>query len=110
MRNADGVTAQLAWGMDNNYRCSIDVWASKGTLYAGRVFTAPAGFIPSATIKIGNDEPTTMALDADDTFKKSIEYFGSCIKDNQTRSSNYGQIRRQAELMDRFEWLSGNGF
>lgn len=106
MRNADGVTAQLAWGMDNNYRCSIDIWASKGTLHTGRVFTAPAGFIPSATIKIGNDEPYTIALDADDTFKKSIEHFGSCIKDNQARLSNYGQIRRQAELMDQFDRLS----
>ena len=108
MRNAEGVSAQLAWGMDNNYRCSLDIWGSKGALHTDRIMTAPAGFTPYAAIKIGNDAPTTIALDADDAFKKSIEYFGLCIKDYQTRLSNYKQICHQAKLIDQFNKLADN--
>ncbi len=103
IRNAEGVTAQLAWGMDNNYRCSLDIWGSKGTLHTDRILTAPAGFTPYATIKIGNDSPTTIALGADDAFKKSIEHFGLCMRDNQVRLSNYEQICHQAALIDQFK-------
>ena len=105
MSNEEGVTAQLSWGMDNNYRCSLDVWGSKGSLYTDRIMTAPAGYTPHATIKLGNDEPFTIALDADDAFKKSIEHFLSCTRDNQTRLSNYEQILHQAELIDQFNNL-----
>ena len=106
MRNSEGVTAQLAWGMDNNYRCCIEIWGSKGTLHTDRVFTAPAGFIPHATIKLGNEEPYTIELDADDTFRKSIEHFDLCIKDDSARKSNYQQIRRLACLMDQFDRMT----
>lgn len=102
MRNAEGVTAQLGWGMDNNYRCSLDVWGSTGSLHTDRIMTAPVGYTPKATIKLGNDEPYTIAFDADDAFKKSIEHFLSCTKDDKTRLSNYEQILQQAELIDQY--------
>lgn len=108
MRNAEGVAAQLAWGMDNNYRCSLDVWGSKGTLHADRILTAPAGFAPQATIKIGNDEPTVVTLDADDAFKKSIEHFCRCVQDDGERLSNYEQIRHQAQLIDQYSKLTNH--
>lgn len=106
MRNAEGVSAQLGWGMDNNYRCSLDIWGSKGTLHTDRIMTAPAGFVPYAIIKLGNDAPVTISLDADDAFKKSIGHFYNCIQDNQVRLSNYEQIRHQAELVDQFSKLT----
>ena len=108
MRNTEGVTAQLAWGMDNNYRCSLDLWGSNGSLHTDRIMTAPAGYAPQATIKLGNDEPYTITLDADDAFKKSIEHFLSCTKDDQTRLSNYEQILHQSALIDQFNILSKN--
>ena len=108
MRNAEGVAAQLAWGMDNNYRCCLDIWGSKGTLHTDRIMTAPAGFTPHATIKIGNDEPFVVALEADDAFKKSIEHFSRCIKDDAERLSNYEQIRHQAQLIDQYSKLTNH--
>ena len=106
MRNVEGVVAQLAWGMDNNYRCSLDIWGSKGTLHTDRIMTAPAGFTPCATIKLGNDEPYVIEFDADDAFKKSIEHFSLCVKDEAERLLNYEQIRYQAELIDQFRKLT----
>jgi hypothetical protein len=107
MVDNQGVTAQLGWGMDNNYRCSLDIWGSEGTLHTDRILTAPAGFVPHATIKIGNDPSETIALDADDAFGKSIEHFYICTKDEAVRKANYAQLHRQASLIDQFYRISG---
>ena len=45
----------MAFGMDNDYKCELEVWGSKGSLKTGRVLTAPAGFSPSITIKKNTD-------------------------------------------------------
>ena len=34
--------AQLAFGMDNAYKCELEIWGSKGVLRNERIFTAPA--------------------------------------------------------------------
>ena len=44
--NDEGVTAQIAFGMDHNYKCELEVWGSKGTIYTNRILTAPAGLVP----------------------------------------------------------------
>ena len=105
MTNQDGVTAQIAFGMDNDYKCELEVWGSKGCLTTNRVLTAPAGFIPTATIHNGN-ETTNINLPADDTFLKSINHFLTCIHDEKTRSERYSIIVKQALLIDEFKHLS----
>lgn len=104
--NDKGVTAQVAFGMDHNYKCELEVWGSKGTLYTNRILTAPAGLVPEVTIRKGNDEEKRN-LPADDAFKKSILHFNKCIEDNATREENYETLLRQAKLVDSFKELSG---
>ncbi len=99
MVNDGGVTAQIAFGMDNSYKCELEVWGSKGFLRTGRILTAPDGFEPTAEITIGN-ETETVKLSADDTFRKSIEHFCKCVADETARKINYETIARQAELVD----------
>ena len=99
--NKDGVTAQIAFGMDNDYKCELEIWGSKGTLKTGRVLTAPAGFAPSMTIK-KNTEIEECELPADDAFRKSIEHFIRCINDSEVRKKNYESILRQAQLVEQF--------
>ena len=103
--NSQGVTAQIAFGMDNDYKCELEVWGSKGTLKTGRVLTAPTGFSPSMTIK-KNTEIEELQLPADDAFKKSIEYFMKCISDENTRKINYKSILRQAQLVEQFSEMA----
>ena len=100
MINSDGVTAQLSFGMDNSYKCELEVWGSKGTLRTGRILTAPDGFEPTAEITIAN-ETETVKLSADDTFKKSIEHFCKCVDVEKTRKENYKAILKQAELVEK---------
>ena len=98
--NDEGVTAQVTFGMDNSYKCDLEVWGSKGCLSTGRILTAPVGFEPTAEIKTA-DGTETITLPADDTFKKSILHFCKCVNDDKTRSSNYKTIIKQAELVDK---------
>lgn len=104
--NDKGVTAQIAYGMDNNYKCELEVWGSKGCLTTGRVLTAPTGFIPNVTIRKGNNDEIR-ELPSDDAFKKSIEHFEECITTKTVRSQNYYDIVHQAELLDQFKHLAG---
>ncbi len=104
--NADGVTAQVSFGMDNDYKCELEVWGSQGTLTTGRVLTAPVGFVPTATIRKGS-ENNIVELPADDAFLKSINHFVSCIKDEGVRKMNYKIISKQARLVDEFKEMAG---
>lgn len=96
--NEQGLTAQVAFGMDNSYRCSLELWGSKGELYTNRILTAPVGYEPQVMIKTGDNEQT-YTLPADDSFGKSIAYFGECIGNEAERAKHYAEIRRQAELV-----------
>lgn len=105
MVNDEGVTAQIAFGMDHNYKCELEVWGSKGTLYTNRILTAPAGFVPEVIIRKGNEEENRN-LPADDAFKKSILHFCECIKDAEVRKENYNTLFRQARLVEQFQQMS----
>ena len=101
MANDKGQIAQIAFGMDNDYRCDIEIWGSKGTITSSRILTAPADFIPSYTIK-KNQEIETRELRADDAFLKSILRFKTCVEDVTTREKEYEIIRKQEQLVDFF--------
>jgi len=103
--NDKGVTAQVAFGMDHNYKCELEVWGSKGTIYTNRILTAPAGLVPEVIIRKGNEEEKRN-LPADDAFKKSILHFCKCIEDANTRKANYDTLLRQARLVEQFMQLA----
>ena len=103
--NDEGVTAQVAFGMDHNYKCELEVWGSKGTIYTNRILTAPAGFTPEVVIRKGNEEEKRN-LPADDAFKKSILHFCHCVENSETRKENYQTLLRQAKLVEDFKALA----
>lgn len=106
MINDSGVTAQISFGMDNSYKCSMEIWGSSGCAAANRIFTAPAGYEPELSIKKDNDIKT-IKLSADDTFLKSIRSFIECIRNEQARAEAFRQIVMQAERVDKIKELSG---
>lgn len=106
MVNNNGMTAQLAFGMDNDYRCEIEVWGSKGTLISGRILTAPVGFVPKYTLK-KNHEYTDHDFSEDDAFLKSINRFAECVDDVLVREDNYSIIIKQAQMLQQFREISG---
>lgn len=105
MVNDKGVCAQLAFGMDNDYKCSIEMWGSKGSITSNRIFTAPVGFEPTYTLK-QNQEYSTYKLPADDAFFKSMRVFVDCMNDEAVRKSEYEEILVQEKFVDDFIRLS----
>ena len=100
--NEKGQVAQVAFGMDNDYRCDLEIWGSTGTLTTGRILTAPAGFTPIYTIK-KNQEIINGELPADDAFLKSINRFGQCVNDIVVRNDNYQIMLQQEQLVEEFK-------
>ncbi len=102
LENDNGLTAQVSFGMDNSYKCSLEVWGSTGTLFTNRILTAPEGYEPVVIIRNRNDE-RAFTLPADDTFKKSIEHFERCVYSLTEREQHYEGIQRQSALAEEFE-------
>ncbi len=99
--NKDGTIVQISYGMDNSYKCELEIWGSHACLKTGRILTAPAGFVPTMVIYADGKEEIRQ-LPADDAFKKSIEYFRECIRNREKRVDNYSNILYQSKLMDQY--------
>ena len=102
MVNDNGVTAQLAFGMDNDYKCEIEIWGSKGTITSNRILTAPAEFEPEYTIK-KNQDYETIKLPTDDAFRKSILRFYNCIENVDIREEEYKLVGMESQLLTDFK-------
>ncbi|MBR4470657.1 MAG: Gfo/Idh/MocA family oxidoreductase [Erysipelotrichaceae bacterium] len=102
----DDRCVQFSFGMDNDYRCSIDIWGSNGTLRSNRILTAPDGFVPTYTIS-RNGVTEEFQMEADDAFCNSINHFYQCIVDEETRKKNYQTLLHQEKLVDDFMKKAG---
>ena len=105
--NDAGAVCQVSFGMDCSYRCSLEIWGSKGRLYTNRIFTAPDGYSP--TVCIERQEGTeTITLEPDSHFRHSIERFRDEIGDADLRTAMYDQILVQARLVEDMRRLGAN--
>jgi len=99
LRNSQGITAQVSFGMDNSYKCELEVWGSEGCLVAGRIFTAPVDFSPSIMMQVGH-EKTVVSIEPDDQFYHSLQHFYACIIDAAKRGVNVQSILKQIILLE----------
>lgn len=106
LANDTGTTVQIGFGMDNAYRCDLNVWGSTGTLQTGRILTAPAGFTPTVEVIIANGKEI-IELPDDDAFRNSIEVFLHCIANPEIREQRYQEIQQQADLVSQFQTVAG---
>lgn len=104
MINDEGVSCQISFGMDCDYKCELEAWGSLGTLTTGRVLTAPDGFEPEVQIK-HNQTLHIMKLPADSAFEKSIMRFLECLKNPREREENYTSIETQSLLVEQYYQL-----
>ena len=100
LENESGLCAQVSFGMDNAYQCQLEIWGSKATLIAPRIFTAGANFEPKIVLKTSSDEEQ-MKLDADDQFLHSTVQFVE--KTTSMDRADEKKILRQAELVTEIE-------
>jgi predicted dehydrogenase len=88
--DARGQTAQIAFGFDNFYQCSMEVWGSKGRVSTGRIFTAPPSLSPSICVE--HDGVTSeYRLRPDNQFLRLVEHVCATI-----RSGSFQEARSEA--------------
>lgn len=98
LENVDGLCAQVSFGMDNAYQCQLEIWGSKATLYAPRIFTAGPDFEPPLILR-GSSGEEQIKLEADDQFLGSIQDFVKSVKDQTQRDDRREKIARQTEYI-----------
>ena len=99
--NAKKNIAQISFGMDNSYKCELEIWGSKGSIYTNRILTAPSNHIPVVEV-IKDGEKQIYKLKPDDSFEKSIKHFIVCISDKKLRNDNYEELLAQEKFITEF--------
>ncbi len=98
LQQKSGVSAILAFGMDHDYRCELELWGSKGTITASRIFTAPDGF--PAPVELKNTRGVEKQAAADDQFLRMIQLFEDCVVSEKTREEEMKEILLQSRLTE----------
>lgn len=101
LQNDRGQVAQIAFGMDNSYKCELELWGSTGSLYANRIFTAPVEYKPQLVLKQGYEEKI-ITLPSDDSFKQSFCAFLQQLEQKDHCSETGKEILMQAKLLHEF--------
>ena len=95
----NNITAQISFGMDNEYKCELELWGNKGYLKAPRIFTAsPEYNVTFDMIKEGKAE--IIDVGSDDQFYNSINHFYNCINNDKVRNDEYLYLERQSNLVE----------
>lgn len=105
LENDAGSTTQIAFGMDNSYKCELEVWGNKGCLLATRIFTAPPEYQPEIILTIDGKSKSILIM-KDDQFLNSISAFYEEISDMRIAKLNYKEILRQSRLIEDVLYLS----
>lgn len=92
------ITAQISFGMDNEYKCELELWGNKGYLRASRIFTAPPEFNVEFDC-IVSGELSRIQVGKDDQFYNSVIHFKECIFDKEKKEKEYRDLEKQSELV-----------
>ena len=104
LKNDSGLTAQISFGMDNSYKCELEIWGSRGVLTTARVFTPTAEM--QTVIHVKTDTEQDIIIQPDDQFLHSAEHLAACINDKPMRRQRENEILTQSKLIEDIRRLS----
>ncbi|WP_067793997.1 Gfo/Idh/MocA family protein [Actinomadura formosensis] len=99
LRTADGIPAQLAFGLDDAYRCEYEVRGSEGVLRVDRAFTPPDDFRPALRVERAG-EVTEPALPPADQFGRAVGHFVTTALSGEGYGASAADALEQATLVD----------
>jgi NDP-hexose-3-ketoreductase len=92
------IVAQVSFGFDNFYQCSLEVWGSKGIIKAGRIFTCPPS--SKATIELTNEDgDEVITINPENHFENMLKYFHKLIHTPLLAEVEYASSRHQSKLI-----------
>ncbi|MBP5384345.1 MAG: Gfo/Idh/MocA family oxidoreductase [Lachnospiraceae bacterium] len=102
------MNVQLSFGMDQAYKCELELWGSEATLLAPRFYTAPGDFKPELSIK-SNAGEEKIPVPACNQFQEILKKMMQAVGDPDTAAAIREEILLQADLVDRFAKGAGLG-
>jgi len=91
--------AELAFGFDHYYQCTLELWGSKGKLTAPRIFTASPGFSPEILLETA-DGREVIAVEPDNHFRNMLMHLHRLITTGKDFDAEYEQNVVQARLLE----------
>ena len=102
LQNDRGLTAHVFFGIDDTYRCQLEIWGSKASLTAPRFFTAPPELNPSIHMQTGG-EIREIVVEQDNQFLNSITFFARLLDGSESRPTHNASISRQGILVQQIQ-------
>lgn len=102
--NSNGITSHIAFGFDNHYQCSYEVWGSKGVIRNNRVFTAKKDFECSLIIQKNGTEDD-IKINPANHFVEMLNAVKQLIEENNFTDNNYENLI-QCKLLSDFRTKS----
>jgi len=99
LENQKKQAAQISFGMDNSYKCELEIWGQKGSIKSPRIFTAGPELEVVLEVE-EKGEKKLLPVPAADQFYGSILRFESCIESQEQRTVEYQELLRQARLVE----------
>ncbi|MDF2841816.1 MAG: gfo/Idh/MocA family oxidoreductase [Herbinix sp.] len=101
-QNNKSQIADVSFGIDMEYQCSLEIWGSNGIIRAPRIFTAPADYYVNL-ILIRNNVEKIIPAGISNQFYKAIEYFINCIEDQDKREICLSDMSDQSMLVEKLQ-------
>ncbi|MET9558360.1 Gfo/Idh/MocA family oxidoreductase [Streptomyces sp. NPDC006645] len=95
----DGVSAQLAYGLDHGYQSGYELLGSKGRISLDRAFTPPADHRPTVCLEDGSG-PRRISLPAEDQVAATVTAFAAAVRLGAAPAEVTEGSLRQAALLD----------
>lgn len=99
LQNREGCVAQLAFGMDNGYKCEVEIIGQKGWIRAPRIFTAPCDYETEMLVNIDNSS-IVLPVGKDNQFFNSINAYKKLITDVNRREKTYEDLVCTAKIVE----------
>ncbi|MFF9011389.1 Gfo/Idh/MocA family protein [Streptomyces sp. NPDC014870] len=103
LRRADGVTAQLLFGMEHAYGSEYELWGSEGRLWLDRAFTPAADHEPVVRIQRGS-VVEEVVLPAEDQVATTLRAWVAAVREQRPADP---LTLRQARLLDEVRHAAG---
>lgn len=109
LKNDKGIFSEIAFGFDNYYQCSYEIWGSKGKIMAERAFTAHPGMKPRIIIE-KQDEKVEYLVPADNHFVNILLEFHRRITSLNDFNSFYKELLTQSLLLTQIKNYGGSNY
>jgi predicted dehydrogenase len=97
--------AEIAFGFDNYYQCSLELWGNKAKLFTNRIFTSGPNENPILEIDT-EIKKEKIILEIDDHFINMLHHFYLLISEKKDAEYEYIQNINQARLIDELRKLA----